>query len=62
MTIIVRFVKNNVLCLRDIDIYEFWGGMWGHAWSTVHILFITKKNEKVQEHDIYPHLFCIKCV
>ena len=27
MIIIMRFGKNNVLCAKYIDIYEFWGGM-----------------------------------
>ena len=47
--IIMRFVKNNVLCPKYINIYEF----WRVRWSTIHFLFIIKKNEKVQEHDLY---------
>ena len=47
----MRFVENNVLCLKYINKYEFrrvWGG---HIWSTIHVLFIIKKKtEKVQEY------------
>ena len=33
---------------------NFGGGAGGRTWSTVHFLFIIKKNtEEVQEHDLY---------
>ena len=44
--IIMKFGKNNVLCPKYIDIYEFWGVWGGRTWPTVHILFIIKKNRK----------------
>ena len=37
--IIMRFVKNNVLWPKYIDIYQFWG-------STLHFFFIIHKNGK----------------
>ena len=49
----MRFGENNVLCSKDIDIYEFWGVCGGRTYSTVHFLFIIKKKEKVQNHDLY---------
>ena len=46
--IIMRFGENNVSCLKYIDIYEFPVVRGGHAYSTVHFLFIIKKKtEKV---------------
>ena len=50
--IIMRFLE-NVFFLKHIDIYEFWGVRGGRTYSTVHFLFIIKKTEKVQEHDLY---------
>ena len=45
--IIMRFGENNVLCLKYIDIYEFWGVRGGgRTYSTVHFLFIIQKNGK----------------
>ena len=44
----------NVLCPKYIDIHEFWG-----VWGDVHIppyifgCLLLKKNEKVQEHNLY---------
>ena len=49
----MRFGENNVLCPKYIDINEFWGVRGGRTYSTIHFLFIIKKNEKVQEHDLY---------
>ena len=49
----MRFGKNNVLCPKYIDIYEFWGVQGGRKCSTVHYLFIIEKTENVQEHDLY---------
>ena len=47
----MRFGKNNVLC--NISIYmNFRGVWWGCTWSTILFLFIIKKMEKVQEHDL----------
>ena len=51
--IIMRFGKNNVLCPKYINIYEFRGIREGHTWSTVHFLFIIQKNRKAQEHEQY---------
>ena len=53
MIIIMRFVKNNVLCPKYIDLYEFRG-----VWGDVHILpyifsLLFKKTEEVKEHDLY---------
>ena len=45
----MRFGKNNVLCPKYINIYEFRGG----TWSTVHFWFIIQKTENVQEHNLY---------
>ena len=54
MIIIIRFGKNNVLCLKYIDVYEFWGVREGRTWSTVHFFcLLFKKMKKVQEHDLY---------
>ena len=53
MIIIMRFGKNNVLCPKYIDIYEFWGIQGRNTWSTVHFLFIIQKMEKVQEQNLY---------
>ena len=46
MIIIMRFRENNVLCPKYIDIYEFQGVWRGRTYSTVHFLFIIKKNVK----------------
>ena len=54
MIIIMRFGENNVLCPKYIDIYEF-RGIRGETYM-VHRTFlfiIQKKNEKVEEHDIF---------
>ena len=49
----MRFGENNVLYSKYIDIYEF-KRVWGrHTGSTVHFLFIIKKNGKIQEQDLY---------
>ena len=54
MIIIMRFGK-NALGPKYINIYEFWEVLEGCTYSTIHFLFIIqqKKNEKVQEHDLY---------
>ena len=52
MVIIMRFGE-NVLGPKYIDIYEFWVVQIVCTYSTVHFLFIIKKKEKVQEHDLY---------
>ena len=49
---IMRFGENNVLGPKYIDIYEFRGVREGCTYSTVHFLFIIKKTDKVQEHDL----------
>ena len=42
----MRFGKNNVLCPKYIDIYEFRGVPGGHRWSTIHFMFIIENNGK----------------
>ena len=49
----MRFGKNNVICQKYINIYEFLGVWGGHTNSTVRFLIIIKKAEKVQEHDLH---------
>ena len=50
----MRFGKNNVLCPKYIDIYEFQGLWGGRTWSNIHLLFIIfKKTQKIKEHDLY---------
>ena len=52
--IIMRFREDNVLGLKYIDIYKFWGFVGGglHGPSYIFcLLFI--KTEKVNEHDLY---------
>ena len=46
----MRFGENNVLCPKYINIYEF---RRVRTCSTKHFLFIIKKMEKEQEHDLY---------
>ena len=46
MIVIMRFVKNIVLCPKYIDIYEFRRVWVGHTWSNIHFLFIIQKNGK----------------
>ena len=53
MIIIIIFVKNNILCPKYIDIYEFWG-VRGDVQGPPYIFcLLFKKMEKVQEHDLY---------
>ena len=51
---IMRFGKNNVLCSKFIDLYEFWGvrGRDIHIKPNIFCLLL-KKSEKVQEQDLY---------
>ena len=50
----MRFDKNNVLCPKYIDIYEFRGGGGGDVQIPTYIFCsLLKKTEKVHEHDIY---------
>ena len=42
----MRFGKNNVLCAKYIDIYEFWGVQGGTYILHCTILFIIQKNGK----------------
>ena len=42
----MRFGKNNVSCPKYIYIYDIWVVQGGHTYSTVHFLFIIKKNGK----------------
>ena len=55
MIIIMIVGKNNVLCPKHIDIYEFRGGMRGmDVHCPLYIFYLLfKKTEKVQEHDLY---------
>ena len=51
----MRFGENNVLCLKYINIYEFWricGGEDVHIPGHIFCLLL-KKTEKVKEHDLY---------
>ena len=49
----MRFGENNVLCPKYINIYEFLGyGRDVHIPPFIFCLLF-KKNEKVQEHDLY---------
>ena len=52
MIIITRFGENNVSGPKYIDIYEFQGVQEGRTYSTEHFLFINKKKEKEQKHDL----------
>ena len=46
MIIIMRFGKNNVLCPKYIDMYEFWGGT-GDVYGPPYIFCsLFKKNGK----------------
>ena len=54
----MRFVENNVICPKYIDIYAFRGGRGGDGGGTEGIprslfVYYSKKMEKVQEHDLY---------
>ena len=54
MIIIVRSVKNYVLCPKYIDIYEFQGSTAVDVHGPPYIFcLLFKKPEKVQEHDLY---------
>ena len=46
LIIIMRFGENIVLGPKDIDIYEFWGGIWRMYMGDVHFLFIIEKKRK----------------
>ena len=49
----MRFGKNNLLCSKYIDVYEFWGGTGDLHFLPFIFCLLFQKMEKLQEHDLY---------
>ena len=50
----MRFVENNVSCIKYIDIHEFRAVQGGtYIFHCTYFVYYSQKRKKVQEHDLY---------